>query len=80
MSGLTHIDASGTASMVDVSDKAMTERVGIAEGSVRMEPQTLALIKAGDARKAMFWALPGSRGSWQQRKPMTSFHCVIHFY
>ena len=51
MSGLTHIEASGTASMVDVSDKAMTERVGIAEGSVRMEPQTLALIKAGDAKK-----------------------------
>ena len=51
MSGLTHIDASGTASMVDVSDKAMTERIGIAEGSVRMEPETLALIKTGDAKK-----------------------------
>ena len=51
MSGLTHIDASGTASMVDVADKAVTMRTAVAEGCVVMQPETLALIRAGDARK-----------------------------
>lgn len=51
MAKLTHIDASGQASMVDVSDKAGTERVARAEGFVKMKPETLALIKSGDAKK-----------------------------
>ena len=51
MSKLTHIDETGTASMVDVSDKAMTEREATAEGSVVMEPATLELILAGNAKK-----------------------------
>ena len=51
MAKLTHIDASGQASMVDVSDKADTERVARAEGFVKMKPETLALIKSGDAKK-----------------------------
>lgn len=51
MSGLTHIDASGTASMVDVSEKAVTQRTAVAEGRVVMQPETVALIRAGDARK-----------------------------
>ena len=37
--------------MVDVSDKAMTEREATAEGCVVMEPATLALIQAGNAKK-----------------------------
>ena len=51
MSGLTHIAESGEASMVDVSTKAVTERVALAEGRVVMKPETLALIVAGDAKK-----------------------------
>ncbi len=51
MSKLTHIDETGAASMVDVSDKAMTEREATAEGCVVMEPATLALIQAGNAKK-----------------------------
>jgi cyclic pyranopterin phosphate synthase len=49
--GLTHIGASGEANMVDVGAKAETERTAIAEGSVVMQPATLASILAGDARK-----------------------------
>ena len=49
--GLTHISASGEASMVDVSAKAVTERVALAEGRVVMKPETLAMIVAGDAKK-----------------------------
>jgi cyclic pyranopterin monophosphate synthase len=48
---LTHIGADGEARMVDVSDKAATDRIAIAEGRVRMAAATLATILAGDAKK-----------------------------
>jgi cyclic pyranopterin phosphate synthase len=51
MSDLTHLDASGAANMVDVSDKDATHRTGIAEGLVVMLPETLAIIRHGDAKK-----------------------------
>ena len=50
-SGLTHIDASGEAHMVDVGDKAETARSATATGYVRMKPETLALIRDGNAKK-----------------------------
>ena len=37
--------------MVDVSDKAATERVAVAQGCVAMKPETLALALSGDAKK-----------------------------
>lgn len=49
--GLTHIAASGEAHMVDVGDKAETVRTATAIGHVRMQPETLAIILAGDAKK-----------------------------
>lgn len=48
---LTHFDAAGQAHMVDVSDKAVTQRVATAEGAVVMLPETLAHVLAGDAKK-----------------------------
>ena len=48
---LSHFDAEGHAHMVDVSDKAVTDRVAVAEGVVRMTAETLALITEGRARK-----------------------------
>ena len=51
MSGLTHISASGEAHMVDVGDKEITTRIALAEGCVVMNPETLDLIIAGDAKK-----------------------------
>lgn len=48
---LTHIDASGEAHMVDISQKEATSRVAIAEGRVLMRPATLELIRQGDAKK-----------------------------
>ncbi|MBV8796677.1 MAG: cyclic pyranopterin monophosphate synthase MoaC, partial [Hyphomicrobiales bacterium] len=38
---LSHIGADGEARMVDVSDKAATDRIAIAEGRVRMSASTL---------------------------------------
>ncbi|MFL5202715.1 MAG: cyclic pyranopterin monophosphate synthase MoaC [Microvirga sp.] len=51
MTKLTHLDASGQASMVDVSDKGVTSRTAIAEGYVIMQAQTLDLIRHGEAKK-----------------------------
>ncbi len=48
---LTHIDDHGNAHMVDVSDKAVTDRTAIATGRVLMKPETLALILEGRAKK-----------------------------
>ncbi|MBL8320276.1 MAG: cyclic pyranopterin monophosphate synthase MoaC [Burkholderiaceae bacterium] len=48
---LTHFDAEGRAHMVDVGSKPATHRVATARGSIRMEPQTLAVIAAGTAKK-----------------------------
>ena len=50
-SALTHIDAKGEARMVDISDKAATERTAVAEGRVVMSKTTLALILSGNAKK-----------------------------
>ena len=51
MSDLTHFDEAGQAHMVDVSGKAVTTRVAVAEGRVLMSPETLALVEAGTAKK-----------------------------
>ncbi|MBV2361148.1 cyclic pyranopterin monophosphate synthase MoaC [Thalassococcus sp. CAU 1522] len=51
MSGLTHFDDQGAAHMVDVSDKAVTARIAIAEGWVKMARQTYDIIIEGRAKK-----------------------------
>ncbi|MBW8619313.1 MAG: cyclic pyranopterin monophosphate synthase MoaC [Hyphomicrobiales bacterium] len=51
MSKLTHLDEKGAAAMVDVSSKAVTERQAIAEGHITMLPETLDLIRKGNAKK-----------------------------
>lgn len=48
---LTHIDASGEARMVDVSDKSATERIAVAEGLVIMSKASLDMIVSGNAKK-----------------------------
>ena len=48
---LTHFDAQGQAHMVDVGDKANTRRVAVTEGRITMQPATLELIQAGNAKK-----------------------------
>ena len=51
MSKLTHIDETGRATMVDVSSKPVTTREAVAEGFVRMAPETLALAVSGEGKK-----------------------------
>jgi len=48
---LTHFDASGAAHMVDVSDKAITDRIATAEAWIKMQPETFDIIMEGRAKK-----------------------------
>ena len=51
MSGLTHFNSRGEARMVDVGDKPATRRIAVAEGYIRMQAETLALIAGGGHKK-----------------------------
>ncbi len=52
MSGdFTHFDENGKAVMVDVGAKPDSRRIAVAQGSIVMKPQTLAMIAQGTAGK-----------------------------
>lgn len=51
MADLTHFDGAGHAHMVDVSDKAFTDRIAVAEAFIKMTPATLDLVEQGTAKK-----------------------------
>jgi len=51
VTGLTHIDETGAARMVDVSGKAVTRRSATAVGSIRMGDAALAAVRAGSGPK-----------------------------
>ena len=51
MSNLTHFNAKGEAHMVDVSDKAHTDRIATARGHVKMQKETYDMIAEGRAKK-----------------------------
>ncbi|MGI9370233.1 MAG: cyclic pyranopterin monophosphate synthase MoaC [Ruegeria sp.] len=48
---LTHFDAEGKAHMVDVSDKAVTDRIAVAEGYIKMARETFDIVSEGRAKK-----------------------------
>jgi cyclic pyranopterin monophosphate synthase len=48
---LTHLDSAGTARMVDVGDKRDSHRIARAGGQIRMQPETIAAIQAGNLKK-----------------------------
>lgn len=50
-SRLSHLDASGHARMVDVSQKPLSRRRATAEGTVTMRPATVDAIREGKAPK-----------------------------
>jgi cyclic pyranopterin phosphate synthase len=56
MPDLTHLSAAGQADMVDVSGKAATERVAVAEGRIVMQKATLAVALSGNAKKGDVFA------------------------
>ncbi len=65
---LTHLDTSGKARMVDVSAKAVTERMARARGRVTMDRRTLDLVAAGDAPKGDVLAVARIAGIMAAKK------------
>lgn len=55
--GLTHLDDSGHAHMVNVADKAITHRIATAGAFVAMLPETLEMISEGHAKKGDVFAV-----------------------
>ena len=51
MKNLTHFDTQGQPHMVDIAEKLATARMAIAQGRIRMQAQTLALIRSGTPKK-----------------------------
>lgn len=51
MADLTHVDASGNARMVEVSDKAITRREAIAHGFIAMSPEARQAVLERRAKK-----------------------------
>jgi cyclic pyranopterin phosphate synthase len=49
--GLSHVDARGRITMVDVGDKPVTAREAVARGSIRISPEALRLIRRGEVKK-----------------------------
>src|SRR5664279_3496363 len=56
MPELTHLSPAGQADMVDVSGKAATERIAVAEGRIVMQKATLDLALSGNAKKGDVFA------------------------
>jgi cyclic pyranopterin phosphate synthase len=65
---LTHLDSQGRASMVDVTDKAVTAREAVAEARVRMRPETLRMIVDGAHPKGDVFAVARIAGIQAAKK------------
>ena len=51
MAEFNHFDSDGNAHMVDIGSKADTNRIAIVKGHLKMQPETLAMITGGTAKK-----------------------------
>ncbi len=65
---LTHFDETGRAHMVDVGAKEITSRRAVASGFVRMQPETIALIREGRAAKGDVLAVAQVAGIMAAKK------------
>ena len=65
---LTHLNEAGEAHMVDVGAKAATAREAVAEGKIRMQPETLRLINAGGHKKGDVLAVARIAGIMAAKK------------
>lgn len=68
MSRLTHLDADGAAHMVDVGDKAVTQRRAVATGRIAIAPDALAAIRDGSAKKGDVLAVARVAGIMAAKK------------
>ncbi|MDQ1230405.1 cyclic pyranopterin monophosphate synthase MoaC [Sphingomonas sp. SORGH_AS_0879] len=68
MSGLTHLDDSGSARMVDVGAKSVTARQAVAQGRITMSPEAAAAIRAGGVQKGDVLAVARVAGIMAAKK------------
>lgn len=65
---LSHLNAKGEANMVDVTEKAVTQRIARAEGYIEMSEQTLAMISKGEHAKGDVFAVARIAGIQAAKK------------
>jgi len=75
---LSHVDESGHARMVDVSDKVDTERIAIAQGEVVMQARTLDLIREGMIKKGDVLAVAQIAGIMAAKRTSELIHMCHH--
>jgi cyclic pyranopterin phosphate synthase len=68
MTALTHFNQSGEAHMIDVGDKAITQRTAVTEGYIEMQPETLQLIVDGGHQKGDVLAIARIAGIMASKK------------
>jgi cyclic pyranopterin phosphate synthase len=68
MTGLTHLDDSGSARMVDVGAKSVTARQAVAKGRITMAPEAAAAIAAGSVQKGDVLAVARVAGIMAAKK------------
>ena len=68
MKNFTHINNSGEANMVDISDKKTSKRVAIASGSVNVSKKTLELIKNDNIEKGDIFSTARIAGIMASKK------------
>ncbi len=85
---LSHIDASGEASMVDVSSKPIMQREAVARGEIRLQKETLRLIESKSVAKGNVLATARLAGILAAKKtgeliplchPLPLTHCEVNF-
>lgn len=88
MTDFTHIDGEGRVRMVDVTDKAATDRKAVAMGCIRMEKETFDLIFSGKTKKgnvletARIAGVMAAKKTWDlipMCHPLTITHVQIDF-
>jgi len=88
MKSLTHIDAKGEASMVDVSAKPVQRREAVARGEIRLQKATLRLIQSNAIAKGNVLASARLAGIMAAKKtgeliplfhPLPITHCELNF-
>ena len=68
MTSLTHFNQSGEAHMVDVGEKAVTQRTAVTEGYIEMQPETLQIIVNGGHKKGDVLAIARIAGIMASKK------------
>ena len=88
MNELTHLDAQGNVSMVDVSAKPIQQREAVARGEIHLQPETLRRIQQNEIAKGNVLATARLSGIMAAKKtgdliplchPLAITHCEIQF-